>query len=87
MKLFIKIAERGVTKFNMRNGQTVILDGVSFPLKDIHDFRWIHDYGKVFCVFDRQDSGNLSFGVIKVGLKNFVKYAGATPVYYKGKPG
>lgn len=71
----------------MRNGQTVILDGVSFPLKEIHDFRWIHDYGEVFCVFDRQDSGNLSFAVIKDGLKNFVKYAGATPVNYKGKPG
>ncbi|GEM_PF-4606263 len=39
------------------------IDKVSFELQDQHDFTWLQSIGTVFCVFDQQDSGNLSFGV------------------------
>jgi len=37
-----------------------------------------------FAVFDRQDSGNISFGVERRGEKFFVKYAGARTLAYSG---
>ena len=40
----------------------------------------------VFCVFDQQDSGNISFGVEKDEQKYFVKYAGAKPIDFTGNP-
>lgn len=43
-------------------------------------------YGKVFCVFDEQDSGNISFGVDDGKHKCFVKYAGAKTIEYSGQP-
>jgi serine/threonine-protein kinase len=61
------------------------IDGVSFSLREEHDFHWLQQEGRVFTVFDRQDSGNISFGVERDGLKRFIKYAGAQPVYYVGK--
>jgi len=62
------------------------IDGVSFELREKHDFRWLHDVGKVFVVFDRQHSGNLCFGVETSSVKVFVKYAGAKTIEYKGEP-
>ncbi|WP_434752166.1 serine/threonine protein kinase [Paenibacillus amylolyticus] len=54
------------------------IDGVSFMLKEKHAFDWLMPLGTVFCVFDQQDSGNISFGLVqKDGQKKFVKYAGA----------
>jgi serine/threonine-protein kinase len=41
-------------------------------------------YGKVFKVFDDQDSGNLCFGTIKDGKRYFVKFAGAPTARYVG---
>lgn len=64
----------------------VSFDQVSFSLKEPHNFAWIEDLGKVFTVFAEQDSGNLSFGVEKNGVKQFVKYAGARPVHFAGEP-
>ncbi|MEC0213686.1 serine/threonine protein kinase [Paenibacillus ehimensis] len=65
---------------------TVSLDGISFQLKEPHPFDWLRELGRVFCVFDRQDSGNLSFGVQQGGRKKFVKYAGAPTVAFTGTP-
>lgn len=65
----------------------VTLDGVDFELKQPHDFSWIRPLGRVFRVYDRQDSGNLLFGVEQGGVKRFVKYAGASTVAYEGAPG
>ena len=62
------------------------IDGVSFELNEKHNFDWIHSLGKVFCVFDQQDSGNIGFGVDKDGEKKFIKYAGARTVRYSGEP-
>lgn len=55
--------------------QTV--DGVSFRMKAAYDFGFLKKYGRVFKVFDDQDSGNICFGVQKAGEKYFVKFAGA----------
>ncbi|WP_100010534.1 protein kinase domain-containing protein [Lentibacillus sediminis] len=60
------------------------LDKVDFQLQERHNFNWLKQLGSVFCVFDQQDSGNISFGVEKDGQKYFVKYAGAKPVDFTG---
>ncbi|KQL34381.1 protein kinase [Psychrobacillus sp. FJAT-21963] len=70
----------------MYSSQEFTLDSVTFQLREKHDFKWIHSLGEVFCVFDKQDSGNISFGVEKNGSKKFVKYAGAKTLEYKGHP-
>ncbi|SFT28134.1 serine/threonine protein kinase [Paenibacillus sp. BC26] len=42
---------------------TRTIDGVSFGLKEDFDFDFLGEYGEVFAVFDKQDSGYLCFGV------------------------
>ncbi len=44
----------------------------------------LQNYGQVFCAFDEQDFGNISFGVDNGIEKRFIKYAGAKTVAYKG---
>nr|WP_245959401.1 serine/threonine protein kinase [Neobacillus piezotolerans] len=63
-----------------------VVDGIVFGLQEEHDFGWLANYGKVFCVFDRQDSGNIAFGIERGGIKKLVKFAGAKPLRYSGKP-
>ncbi len=60
------------------------LDKVSFHLKQVQDFSWLKRIGNVFCVFDQQDSGNISFGVENGDSRYFVKYAGAQTTEYNG---
>ncbi|MFC5466074.1 protein kinase domain-containing protein [Lederbergia graminis] len=62
------------------------LDRITFQLKEKHDFEWLESMGTVFTAFDKQDSGNISFGIEKDGVRKFVKYAGAKTTEYKGKP-
>lgn len=64
----------------------VALGAVLFHLQEPHDFEWLSRLGNVFCVFDQQDSGNISFGIERNGKKQFVKYAGARTLHYSGKP-
>ena len=52
-------------------------DGVPYKLKAPFDFSFLSKYGKVFKVFDGQDSGNICFGVADGGKRYFVKFAGA----------
>ncbi|MFF2890170.1 serine/threonine protein kinase [Paenibacillus sp. NPDC057967] len=59
---------------------------VVFELQEHHDFQWLQELGTVFCVFDQQDSGNISFGVERSGIKQFVKYAGSRPIGFSGDP-
>ena len=62
------------------------IDGVPLKLKGPFDLNFIHRYGKVFKVFDDQDSGNLCFGVqADDGERYFVKFAGAPTEPYKGE--
>ena len=63
------------------------LDNLEFELKEDFNFSWLSKYGKVFCVFDKQDSGNICFGVEKENKKLFIKYAGAPTINYDGNYG
>ena len=65
---------------------TYNLDGISFNLKEHMDFSWLQEMGRVFHVFDQQDSGNICFGLEKTGRKRFVKFAGAMTSEYNGDP-
>lgn len=56
------------------------IDGISFRLKEPFDFSFLKEYGRVFKVFDDQDSGNLCFGVDGRYGRLFVKLAGAPTV-------
>lgn len=62
------------------------LHSVTFELQEPHDLNWLTNLGEVFCVFDRQDSGNICFGLNNYGRKLFVKYAGARPLDFSGDP-
>jgi serine/threonine-protein kinase len=62
------------------------IDGVPLKLKSPFDLSFMGKYGKVFKVFDGQDSGNLCFGVKKDEKRYFIKFAGAPTVEYTGKP-
>jgi serine/threonine-protein kinase len=53
------------------------IDGVPYKLKSPFDFSFLSKYGKVFKVYDDQDSGNICFGVANDDKRYFVKYAGA----------
>ncbi len=52
-------------------------DGVPFKLKAPFDFSFLSKYGRVFKVYDNQDSGNICFGVTDGRRKYFIKFAGA----------
>ncbi len=62
------------------------LDEIVFRMKNRYDFSFLQKYGKVFRVFDDQDSGNICFGVSDGKKKLFVKFAGAETVGYEGTP-
>lgn len=62
------------------------IDGIPYKLKSPFDFSFISKYGKVFKVFDDQDSGNICFGCEIDGEKYYVKFAGAPTEQYNGKP-
>jgi aminoglycoside phosphotransferase (APT) family kinase protein len=62
------------------------IDGVPYKLKKPFDMSFIRRYGKVFKVYDDQDSGNICFGVQDGGNRYFVKFAGAPAERYKGTP-
>ena len=38
------------------------LDGIPFRLKEPFDFGFVSRWGRIFQVFDDQDSGNICFG-------------------------
>ncbi|MDD4164618.1 MAG: GNAT family N-acetyltransferase [Eubacteriales bacterium] len=61
------------------------IDGVTFYIGEPHDFSFISKIGKVFCVFDAMDSGNICFVVERDGKRYFVKYAGVRTQEYEGK--
>lgn len=56
------------------------IDNVYFTLKTPKDFEFLSKYGKVFCVFDKNDSGNICFGVGDGKQRFFVKVAGAETI-------
>ncbi len=62
------------------------IDGIPFKLKSAFDFAFLNEYGRVFKVFDDQDSGNICFGTEKDGKRYFIKFAGAPTEQYNGTP-
>ena len=62
------------------------IDNVTFRMKEEYDFSFLSRYGKVFRVFDDQDSGNICFGVSDGTRKLFIKFAGAKTAEYTGSP-
>ena len=55
-------------------------DGIPYNLKAPFNSTFLRRYGKVFKVFDGQDSGNIAFGVADGDARYFVKFAGAPTV-------
>jgi serine/threonine-protein kinase len=53
-------------------------------MKEPFDFSFLSKYGKVFKIYDAQDSGNICFGVADGEKRYFVKFAGAPTASYKG---
>lgn len=62
------------------------LDGLPYRLKTPFDLSFVSGYGRVFKIFDDQDSGNICFGVETDGKRLFIKYAGAPTQRYDGEP-
>ena len=54
-----------------------LIDNIHYNLKSDCNFSVLHKYGKVFTVFDQNDSGNISFGVEGLSDRFFIKIAGA----------
>ncbi len=61
---------------------TQIIDNISFSMKELQDFSFLSKYGKVFCIFGQNDSGNISFGTNNGKVKYFIKVAGAKTAEY-----
>lgn len=59
------------------------IDGINYELLEAFDMSFVSKYGKVFKVFDQQDSGCICFGVESEGKKIFIKVAGAKTVRSK----
>lgn len=62
------------------------VDGHPVRLRRPHDLGFLSRWGRVFVVLDRQDSGNLCFGLDGPAGRVFVKYAGAETVRHNGAP-
>ena len=63
------------------------LDGIPFVLQKPADLGFLRPYGRCFRIWDRGNSGNLCFGMEGPYGKLFIKYAGARPERYMGRPG
>ncbi|MEK5024206.1 serine/threonine protein kinase [Paenibacillus sp. FSL M7-1046] len=68
------------------NGYRFVIDEATFQLQEAYSFDWLTAMGRVFRVFDEQDSGNISFGVEQDGCKYFVKFAGVKTMEFHGDP-
>lgn len=69
----------------MYEAVTQWVDGLPVRLREPHDLDFLSGMGRVFRVFDEQDSGNLCFGLRREDGPVFIKYAGAQPLRYDGE--
>jgi len=58
------------------------IDGLPCRLKEPFDFSFLKEYGRVFKIFDEQNSGNICFGVSDGKNKYFIKFAGVKTFKY-----
>lgn len=70
----------------MDEERTLQVDGIPFQARGEVALDWLAPYGRVFYVFDQLTSGNLCFGVDGPYGKLFIKYAGAKPLNFSGRP-
>ena len=54
-----------------------VIDGIPFSLAGSFDFSFLSDFGRVFQVYDQQDSGNICFGCVSPEGRRFIKFSGA----------
>ena len=73
----LKDGHSPLMKWYLKDFYIQYTDGIPYKLKAPFDFSFLSKYGKVFKVFDNQDSGNICFGVTNGINKYFIKYAGA----------
>lgn len=59
---------------------------LTFFLKSPCDLSFLAQYGTPFCVFDKNISGNIGFGMDDGQVRRFVKIAGLPTLYYAGSP-
>ena len=62
------------------------IDDIPYKLKAPFDMSFLRRYGRVFKVYDDQDSGNICFGVRNGENRYFIKFAGAPTEQYLGTP-
>jgi len=60
----------------LKNFHVQRIDGIPCRTSELFDFSFLKEYGKVFKVFDNQDSGCICFGVSDGKNKYFIKFAG-----------
>jgi len=67
---------------------TAILDNIPYKLKSPFDFSFLQEYGRVFKIYDGQDSGSICFCMTcdKTGKRHFIKFAGAPTVLANVSP-
>lgn len=65
----LKDGRSPLMKWYLKDFYIQYTDGIPYKLKAPFDFSFLSKYGKVFKVFDNQDSGNICFGVTD-GIKN-----------------
>ena len=61
---------------------TQYIDGFPCRTQEPFDFSFLKEYGKVFKVFDEQNSGNICFGVSDGTNRYFIKFAGVKFMKY-----
>ena len=66
----------------MTDVYTQYIDGISCRTQEPFDFSFLKEYGKVFKIFDEQNSGNICFGVSDGANKYFIKFAGVKFLRY-----
>ena len=76
--------KRVVPSWYLKDFYVQWIDGIPYKLKAPFDFSFISKYGKVFKVFDGQDSGNICFGIKNKDKRYFIKFAGAPTDEYTG---
>lgn len=81
---FVKEERSPLMKWYLKDLYIQWTDGVPYKLKSPFDFSFLSKYGKVFKVFDGQDSGNICFGVADDNKSYFIKFAGAPTDEYTG---
>ena len=65
-----------VPTWYLKDFHVQFIDGILCRTSEHFDFLFLKEYGKVFKIFDNQDSGCICFGVSDGKKKYFIKFAG-----------